>query len=885
MINTSENEINIKRKLYSENYINMTINGGRENRILYINGHSENIPSEILYKEKPVNFTIRYSEIYVNISDNKNTENLIIKWNSTIYDMSYIFDRCDSIISLDFSYFDTKSVIDMSHMFMDCRSLKYLNLNNFNTSLVEDMSYMFCGTKSLEVLDLNNFDTSSVKDMSYMFYGAESLKVLDLNNFATSSVKDMSYMLGGSISLEVLDLNNFNTTSVQRMRCMFCLFEIDILEIYAIDITLSESSENLFSNFWNFINTSKGLVSLNLSSFDTSSVYDMSHMFTGRSFLKSLDLCQFHTYSLEFMNSMFSFCTSLTYLNIQNFETSKVKDMTGIFYGCTSLSSINLTNFNTVNVDSLAYMFGECWSLTSLDLRNFNTSSVIWYTNMFNNCIKLEYLNIINFEQKSFYYEKDEMDFKLRNQYIFSNISDYLVYCINLSNPQTEIFTIQLSSKICAVNYCLSNWKSKQKKMVKILTTEICVDECSEINFYEYNKNCYSICPNGTSPAKDNNNICLNNSDININNSKINNYTSQKSKNENIKLYQDEVNNILYKIKNNEMNSIISDIINKNESDYIIEKKDMIIQITSLHNQRNNINNNISTIIINKECETILKSKFNINEEENILIIKYDLHIEGLNIPLIGYELFNPNDITQLDLKYCNNIGIDLNIPVSINASDLYKYNPEDDYYKDICKSYESDKNYDIIISDRKKEYNNYNLSICPKSCSFNEYDLETKKVSCQCEAQMKPSALLLEDIIDKDKLLNNFVNFESISNINIVKCFKDVISKNGLKTNIGSYIILFILSLFISLCILFYSKEYKIFFLTIDKVVIDSKNEDIENEDNSNENKKENNIMPKNNPIKKKIKKKSNQRINLLLNQKFKVQCHLINYHYLCLQ
>ena len=330
-----------------------------------------------------------------------------------------------------------------------------------------------------------------------------------------------------------------------------------------------------------------------------------------------------------------------------------------------------------------------------------------------------------------------------------------------------------------------------------------------------------------------------------------------------IDFYKGVVNHTIFKLKNNEMNSIITDIINKNGTDYIIKNNDLTFQITSISNQRNNINNNIPSLIINKECENILKSKYNINDNQTILIVIYNLYIDGWNIPLIGYELFNSNDMTQLDLKFCYNIGVNLNIPISINESNLYKYNPKSDYYNNICKSYNNERNYDIIISDRQKEYNNYNLSICPRNCSFNEYDFETKKVSCKCEASTKPYPLLLEDIIDKDKLLNNFINFKSISNINIIKCFKEVIFKNGLKTNIGSYIILIILSIFILLCILFYLKQYKLFFLKIDEIMNDLIKK--ENGNNSNENKSGEKKISVNGPIKKnKSKIESNDKLNI---------------------
>ena len=140
----------------------------------------------------------------------------------------------------------------------------------------------------------------------------------------------------------------------------------------------------------------------------------------------------------------------------------------------------------------------------------------------------------------------------------------------------------------------------------------------------------------------------------------------------------------------------------------------MIIQITSINNQKNNEFNNISKIIIDPECEKILQNEYNISKDDNIIILKYDYFIKGLNIPLIGYELFHPITKEKLDLEYCNGINIEINIPISINEEDLYKYNPNSDFYKDICISYSNENNVDMTINERKREYNKYNMSFLP---------------------------------------------------------------------------------------------------------------------------------------------------------------------------
>jgi len=50
----------------------------------------------------------------------------------------------------------------MSYMFNDCRNLKTLDLSNFDTSKVTTMSYMFSFCK-FNPLNISNFDTSNVK--------------------------------------------------------------------------------------------------------------------------------------------------------------------------------------------------------------------------------------------------------------------------------------------------------------------------------------------------------------------------------------------------------------------------------------------------------------------------------------------------------------------------------------------------------------------------------------------------------------------------------------------------------------------------------------------------------------------------------------------------
>ena len=76
----------------------------------------------------------------------------------------------------------------------------------------------------------------------------------------------------------------------------------------------------------------------------------------------------------------------------------------------------------------------------------------------------------------------------------------------------------------------------------------------------------------------------------------------------------------------------------------------------------------------------------------------------------------------------------------------------------------------------------------------------------------MKESTSLFDYMnIDKDKLFENIVNIKNIANLSILKCYKVLFSINGIKKNIGSFIIIFIIIFHFICIILFYYKNLSI--------------------------------------------------------------------------
>ena len=322
------------------------------------------------------------------------------------------------------------------------------------------------------------------------------------------------------------------------------------------------------------------------------------------------------------------------------------------------------------------------------------------------------------------------------------------------------------------IYHCTLNNSCVDSHKYLINNTKQCIEKCSRdiIYKYEYNNICYKSCPNGTYILNKNDNLlCVNKEISNMNNinyikgcfdenilNDLNsncdiNIIDNYNKDHFIEIIQNE-------ITNHSFDSLISNIIEGKKNDLIINDNynNILYQITSSDNQNNNKYDNISNIILGK-CEELLKKKYDIKEEEALFIFKIDYYQPGSLIPIIGYELFHPRTKERLNLSYCKEEIINFNIPVSIDENNVFKYDPNNEYYKDECYPYTTENDTDIIINDRQKEFNDNNLSLCENNCTYNGYDNNTKKAKCECKVKSK--LLLMSELINQTNLLTyNFI-------------------------------------------------------------------------------------------------------------------------------
>ncbi|MEZ4820441.1 MAG: BspA family leucine-rich repeat surface protein [Bdellovibrionota bacterium] len=211
----------------------------------------------------------------------------------------------------------------------------------------------------IEVVDLGH---AGWKRLDFAFAGCYNLVSFAGGN--TSGVTNMQGMFYKTIQLASVDVSSFDTSKVTDMSHMF-------------DMGSGASA----------------LTTLDVSHFDTSKVTSMREMFDGLSVLTALDLSNFDTSKVTSMRGMFSYTYTLTTLDLSSFDTSKVIDMQFMFESAYSLSSLDVSSFNTSKVEYMDNMFYGLDAITSLDLSHFDTSKVEYMDMMFTDTYNLSSLN------------------------------------------------------------------------------------------------------------------------------------------------------------------------------------------------------------------------------------------------------------------------------------------------------------------------------------------------------------------------------------------------------------------------------------------------------------------------------------------------------------
>ena len=317
----------------------------------------------------------------------KNYKDIIVP---LLTDMSYMFNNCIYLESVDFTHWKTENITSMEAMFQLCKFKNLPDVSKFSTSNLENIRAMFCKCKEIKGnLDMknwswfNNSKENNLNNISMLFNGCKNLTSITLpNNLKNmTKIEDISYMFNRCKNLrEIHGLKTLKTPNVKNMCGLF--------------------------------NCCEKLASISVS-FETPNVEDMSIMMQG---------CK----ALERWDNTFK-------------DTKKVKDISGMFSGCENLKKNLYTGItNTDSLINMVGVFNKCKNIESLpDISKWNTTKVEKAKGLFSECTKLKVipknLNLWRFKKGTNYDEILEkcslVDLgKLKNEWKRNEIQDIIQF-------------------------------------------------------------------------------------------------------------------------------------------------------------------------------------------------------------------------------------------------------------------------------------------------------------------------------------------------------------------------------------------------------------------------------------------------------------------------
>ena len=208
-----------------------------KNSVTYDTGFSNDDRNQIAFL-KYNDRMLSISKIFTVPANN----NLDIKFAYPIDNLNNFFannEHKNSLISLDFSNFDSSKLVSVENLFNELTSLKYIDLSNFGGALTS-MKGLFKDLNSLESIKLSNIKTSKVTSIESMFENCASLTSIDLTDLDTTSLINMQKLFLGCSALKVINFSNLNIENVHSVSDIFKDIETNFEYIILTNVKLSD---------------------------------------------------------------------------------------------------------------------------------------------------------------------------------------------------------------------------------------------------------------------------------------------------------------------------------------------------------------------------------------------------------------------------------------------------------------------------------------------------------------------------------------------------------------------------------------------------------------------------------------------------------------------
>ena len=348
-----------------------------------------------------------------------------------------------------------------------------------------------------------------------------------------------------------------------------------------------------------------------------------------------------------------------------------------------------------------------------------------------------------------------------------------------------------------------------------------CIPTCTAPASYIYQGICYERCPNLTETTDTKPNECQ----LKLVDSEITLTNLEKQMKENIVDLYAKSN----ALKNDNPN-IVKKIVTTNATVefYGVNKNNK-------GNTKQNIQSDLSYIDIS-ECIDKIYSANNMNNNEDIVILKYDINRIPSNFLInpVEYKFINSETGQELDATVCEHNSIKISYPVHdlinkydalmknlrkleyINIdlisnnkeslrekfdkgkeivgdySDIDIFNINDKIYSDICIAVEVDGK-DLVLEDRIK-YFYPQLSLCENNCTYNHTDFTNERIYCDCSYKIEFDFEREYTSFPELNMKEININQKGNSNIAVMKCLSNLKYSKSLKNNSGFFFTLIII-------------------------------------------------------------------------------------------
>jgi hypothetical protein len=712
-------------------------------------------------------------------------------------------------------------------MFNCCVNLTYLDIPNFSSNIIEDMSLTFHRLSSLIYLNINNLEINTNTLMNQAFDEASPFLKVCANQ---PNMK-----------------NNLSSYSNIINNCSDICFIKDI----KLDINLNKCIKSCKDNGYNYEYNN---ICYNQCPENT---YPISNDYNNEDVIKCVDrnpegyfLDSNLIYKKCFKNCLFCYGKG----NEKNNNCIKCKE-NYLFL------NDSIYNNNCYEKCQNYFYFNESNDYICTQNCVGNYDKLIPEKNK---CIdKCEKDNIYKYEYNKICYIKcpnDTIYNEEMNLCIQKKIIETTIAVTSILNENTKIDYIKIPTSILNENIIIDYNKIPTSILNEIAISNYNKIQTSILNEYtisDYSKDSTITINEPISETNYQNESNKEISQINyINDYNFTTYFIISGNNE--KIYQEIINNVLLNYDINKEKEIII----KGEDNFLFHITNMKNDLELLK-EKNNRTNQFSVIDLG-QCENLLKNYYQIDKNSSLLIIKLEKISNILSERSLQYEIYNPYNMTKLNLSICSNLTIEIYTPLIISDKlqnlhyelkemgyNLFDINSQ--FYQDICTPYKSSEGTDILLSDRINYIYNNEETTCQSNCKFSNYLIEEQYLKCDCDVKNSEININNNNKFNAKSIYESFYSVLKYSNYKVLKCFKLILKLDSLTKNIGSIITIVYFLIYFIFLIIYASKG-------INQSIIDNskniENSNIKAKNKQNiklENKKQDNkLILKNNKYKK---------------------------------